>query len=480
MAGRDGSDSYNERAIYLLVVRNTEVKAVKKMRLWLIVSLTLALLASVAGTDVPALAAVTGKPDLEATVVGSGELTVGQIGAVQVMVQNVGTFSGDVEDPADQAMAMGYLTATGVPLVPPCTTSTGIKATLTSESSSIEVIGGEALLGTLSRGMSVVQPITFQLYVAQNAEPGTYKLDLKLRYQYLKGVDWLNPGGTTPQFDFHWGDRTQDEEISVDIVGTYFSAVVTETQGMRAGATGTITLDITNSGAHEAYDVTAEIVPGSSVSPIGQAGFLGDMPGGSSVTTQLRASVSSKAIAQNSSVDVLISYKDDRDVPRQSLLTTGVMIKAKLDFEVGPVQAEEHLTPGSRAVITIPIVNAGDYEADDAVARINIVNPFATAPFSTSDDTAFIGTLRPGETGLARFSINVDSDALPEPYMLEMQVEYFDSLGNSYASDTIRAAVTVEPPSGLPTWVIVVVAIAGVAFITVMVSIARRRRRKQA
>jgi hypothetical protein len=263
-------------------------------------------------------------------------------------------------------------------------------------------------------------------------------------------------------------------------VGTYFSAVVTQTEGIRAGATGTMTLDIKNSGAHEAYDVTAEIIPGSSVSPIGQASFLGDMPGDSSVTTQLRASVSSEAIAQNSSVDILINYKDARDVPRQSLLTIGVMIKAKLSFEVQTVQVEGALTPGSKRVITISIVNAGNYEADDAVARINIVNPFATAPFSTTDDTAFIGTLQPGETGLAKFSISVDSDAMPESYMLEVQVEYFDSLGNSYTSDTVRATVTVEQPSGLSTLDIILISVAGVVVILVIIGISRRRRTKGA
>jgi hypothetical protein len=455
-----------------------EDQAMNKMRFWLILSLILALLASFRGTSVPAMAAVSGKPDLQATVVGSGELTVGQIGAVQVMVQNVGSFSGDVEDPADQVMAMGYITATGVPLGP-CTTAIGITAISTSSVSSIEVLGGEATLGTLSRGMSTVQPVTFQLYVQEDAEPGTYNLDLRFEYQYLKDVDWLNPGGTTPQFDFHWGDRVEEEEITITVVGTYFSAIVTQTEGIRAGGTGTITLDVKNSGALEAYDVTAEIVPGSSVSPIGQASFLGDMPGGSSVTTQLKASVSSKAIAQNSSVDILINYEDARNLPRQSLLTIGVMIEAKLDFEVEPVQVEGHLTPGSKAVIAIPIVNAGDYVADDAVARINIVNPFATAPFSTTDDTSVIGTLEPGEIGLAKFNISVDSDALPEPYMLEVQVEYFDSLGNSYMSDTMRIAVTVEQPYGLPIWALVLISIAGVAFILVMLGIARRRRRKQ-
>jgi hypothetical protein len=451
---------------------------INKMRFWLIISLVGALLASVVGTTAPVLASVAGKPNLEGTVVGSQELTVGQVGTFQIMVQNIGTFSGDVEDPADQVMALGYITATGVALVPPCTTAVGVTANLTSGSSSIEVVSGAASIGTLPRGMSTTQPITFQLYIHKDAQPGTYKLDLKLEYQYLSDVDWLNPGGASPQFDFHWGSRVQQEQISITVVGTYFSAVITQTEGVRAGVTGIITVDIQNSGASEAYGVTAEIAPGTSISPVGPASFLGDVAGNSSVTTQLKMSVSKEAIAKDSSVGILVKYKDNRDVPRQSLLTVGVMVKGELNFEVQTIRVEGRLTPGSERVITIPIVNAGDYEAKDAVAKINIVNPFATAPFSTTDDTAYIGTLQPGESGLAKFRISVDADAVPKPYILEVEVKYWDSLGNSYTSDTVRATVTVQQPSGVSTMTIILISLAVVAFVVVLFNVVRRRRKR--
>jgi hypothetical protein len=447
------------------------------MRFWLTILLALALLTSVLGITAPVLAAVKGQPDLEVTVVGSQEFTVGQVGALQVMVQNTGTFSGDVDDPADQVMATGYLTATGVTLVPPCTTAVGVTATLTSESSLIEVLGGAASLGTLSRGMSTIQPITLQLYVHEDAQPGTYKLDLKFEYQYLKDVDWLNPGGASPQFDFHWGSRVQQEQISITVIGTYFSALVTQTEGVIAGATGIITVDVQNSGASKAYDVTAEIVPGTSISPVGPASFLGDVAGNNSVTTQFKIAISKEAIAKNSSVGLLVKYKDDREVPRQSLLTIGVMIEDKLNFEVQTIQVNGRLNPGSERVIIIPIVNAGNYEAEDAVARINVVNPFATAPFSTTDDTAYIGTLQPGESGLAQFRISVDSDALAKPYILEVQVEYWDPLGNSYTSDAMRAMVTVEKPSGLSTTTIVIISVVVVVLVIVLLNVVRRRRK---
>jgi hypothetical protein len=326
--------------------------------------------------------------------------------------------------------------------------------------------------------MSTTQPITFQLYIHKDVQPGTYKLDLKLEYQYLSDVDWLNPGGASPQFDFHWGSRVQQAQISITVVGTYFAAVVTQTEGVRAGATGIITVDIQNSGASEAYGVTAEIVQGTSISPVGPASFLGDVAGNSSVTTQLKMSVSKEAIAKDSSVGILVKYKDERDMPRQSLLTVGVMVVGKLNFEVQTIQVDGSLTPGSEKVITIPIVNAGDYEAKDAIARINIVNPFATAPFSTTDDTAYIGTLQSGESGSARFRISVDADAVPKPYILEVEVQYWDSLGNSYTSDTVRATVTVQQPSGVSTMTIILISLAVVVFVVVLLNVVRRRRKR--
>jgi hypothetical protein len=456
-----------------------EEKVINKMRFWLIILAVVALLTSIVGTTVPVLASVAGKPNLQVTVVGSQELPVGQIGTLQIMIQNIGTFSGDVEDPADQVMALGYLiTAPGVILVPPCTTAVGVTANLTSGSSSIEVVSGAASIGTLSRGMSTTQPITFQLYIHKDVQPGTYELNLKLEYQYLSDVDWLNPGEASPQFDFHWGSRVQQAQISITVVGTYFSAVVTQTEGVRAGATGIITVDIQNSGASEAYGVTAEIAPGTSISPVGPASFLGDISGNSSVTTQFKVAVSKEAIAKNSSVNILVKYTDDRDIPRQSLLTVGVMVEGELNFEVQPIQVDGSLTPGSERVITIPIVNAGDYEAKDAVAKINIVNPFATAPFSTTDDTAYIGTLQPGESGLAKFRISVDADAVPKPYIFEVEVTYWDSLGNSYTSDTMRATVTVQQPSGLSTLAIVLISVAAVVLVVVLFNVVRRRRKR--
>jgi hypothetical protein len=456
----------------------------RKLCFWLAIITALALFV---GTAAPVLARVKGEPDLQATVIGSSEFPVGQMGALQIILQNNGTFSGGTEDPDDQVMALGYTNALGVTLAPPCTTAISVTATLKSTNPAIEIISGAVAVGTIPRGIATAQPTTFQLRVAEDAKPGTYPLQVELKYQYLENVSWLNPiqfvlsGLTTssyqPQFAFDWGNKVQQAEVSITVVGTYFSAVVTQREEVRVGTTGVITVNIQNTGADEAREVTAEIAPGSSFSAVGPASFLGDIPGGSSGITQFKVLVSKEAIAQNCPLDILIKYKDEKNVPRQLLLTVGVPVEKEAEFEVQPTKVNGNLSPGAEKIIEIPIVNASDSEVKDAIARINIVDPFSTAPFSTTDDTAYIGTLRPGESGIAKFRISVDSDAVPKTYTLEVEVKYWDSLGNSYISQPMRAIVTVQPSSRISVTTIIIISLIAVAIISIIFYLIRRGKK---
>ena len=450
-----------------------------KIKFWLVAIMALALLVNTATT---VLARVEGEPDLKATVIGSNEFRVGQGGALQIMVENKGTFSGEMEDPDDKVMAVGYLTPMGVTLVPPCTTAVGTTATLESGSSSIEVLGETAAVGTLPSGRSTMQPIAFHLRVDKDAKPGTYKLTLKLEYQYLKDVDWLNPPEEgeesspyyEPQFEFDWGSEVQREDISVKVIGTYFSARVTQTEGIRVGATGIIAVSIENSGFGEAHDVTAEIAPGGNFVPVDRGSFLGDISGGNSATAEFRVSVSEEAIVKTSPLDILIKYKDENDIPRQSLITVGVAVEKELEFEVGQVDLENELTPGVEGVVSVPIKNTSNSEVRDVLARVNVIDPF-----TSTDETSYVGALQAGETGTAKFRISVDNDAVPKTYALDVVVKYWDSEGNSYMSKPMKVKLEVKPASGLSEQTValiigMIVAIAGVSSYLIV-----KKRRKR-
>jgi len=400
---------------------------------------------------------IEGAPELEATAIGSNEFLVGQPGVLQIMVQNNGDFSGEIKRLNDKVMAVGYLSQMGAPLIPPCTTAVSITATLKSNVSSFEILNDTVVIGTLPSGGATMQPVAFQVRVDKNARPGSYRLNLELEYTYLEDVGWLNKVDLPeyvdelqlspyyePQFTFYWGTKIQSEYIPIEIKGTYFSAEVIGTENVRVGATGIITVVIENSGVGEATEVTAEIVPGGNFIPVDKGAFLSDLGGRESRVVKFKVEVSDGAIAKTSPLGIVIKYKDEDDVPRQSQLTVGIPIGEEVEFEI--IQKDNPgigvLNPGAEAVISVLIKNTGDSETRNVLARINVVDPF-----SSTDEISYMGTLQPGETGIAKFRISAEDDALPKPYALDVVVKYWDEEGNSYTSKPMKAELEVQQPA---------------------------------
>jgi len=83
-------------------------------------------------------------------------------------------------------------------------------------------------------------------------------------------------------------------------------------------------------------------------------------------------------------------------------------------------------------------------------------------PFTSNDDTAFLGDLAPGESAVARYEMSVDNSATPKEYGLDSEIRYKDALGNSQISDTMKVEVTVEETSPVMTILIISVVILAV------------------
>jgi hypothetical protein len=78
------------------------------------------------------------------------------------------------------------------------------------------------------------------------------------------------------------------------------------------------------------------------------------------------------------------------------------------------------------------------------LARIRSVDPF-----TSNDDTAFLGTIEPGETREASFEISVDKSATIKEYALDSEVRYRDSLDNSLISDPMKVRIVLEKENSL-------------------------------
>jgi hypothetical protein len=365
----------------------------------------------------------------------------------------------DLQTDAVRAGDMGTITATiknsG------SMAATEVTAKIATGGSFVPVDQG-VFLGKMDGGQS--KTAAFKVSVSPEAMVKTYPLDVVINYKdenYIARQVTLSAG------------------IPIDSAQDDFLVTNVKTDGIRAGTTGIITMSIKNDAAGEVHDVTAEMVPGEYFIPVDKGSFLGNMKQGDSITTQFKASVSQDAIAKASILHILVKYYNQNNVPGQIQLTVGVPVEVKSQFEIGTLKVNGKLTPGAQRVIETPIKNASNSQIMDATSRINLVDPFSTAPFSTSQDTAYLGTLKPGDTGTGKFKISVDSDAVPKSYTVEVQVKYWDSLGNSYTSEAINAVVTVQPTSGLQVWMIVLIVVA-VLVVLGIIAYSRRRSKSQA
>ncbi len=94
--------------------------------------------------------------------------------------------------------------------------------------------------------------------------------------------------------------------------------------------------------------------------------------------------------------------------------TIGMPVGKKIDFNVTSLPGE--LSPGQKKVINVEYINTCGATAYNVQARISAVDPF-----TSSDDTAFLGTLAPGESGVAAFEISVDKAATIKEYALDSE-----------------------------------------------------------
>ena len=129
-------------------------------------------------------------------------------------------------------------------------------------------------------------------------------------------------------------------------------------------------------------------------------------------------------------------------ITKNQTLPLKIIVKPRADFEI--VKVSDVLVSGGEGVVHITYRNTGDEVAQDAVARISVVDPF-----STTDDQAFLGTLNPGDSYEAQYKVKVDKDALPKAYGINTEVKYRDEHGDTQISDVMKASIDVQEPAPL-------------------------------
>jgi hypothetical protein len=391
----------------------------------LTLALTIALLAA------PAMAGekyLYGSPTLSASISGTNELNPGDDITLNVIVKNSGlnTF---------KIVQQGIITAEDQP-----NTAKLLSATLTAGEAPITIKSDPQFMGDISGGASSVAQ--FNIKVADGAAPGVYELPLQVDYTYLQAAEQY--GSDSMQYFY----RTKAETLSLAVkvrADLQIEIVEMRTEDLNVGTEGYLYLTLKNSGHETGKNTIAQIVRNgnSPMIPTDGSEYIGDFLPGDIATVRFKVAVSRDAEMQSYPLDVMATCLNSEGATTTSrTVTIGVPAAGKTDFEV--VQSTITASPGQKTTIEVQYRNNGATTVYNAQVRLSAVDPF-----TSNDDTAYLGDMKPGETATARFVVNVDNGATIKAYGLDSEIRYRDALKNSQISDTMKVQVTLVEQEGL-------------------------------
>lgn len=400
----------------------------------LIIFLVLGLLCYVPVTGVTTY--LGGSPRMSVSITGTNEFTSGEDAIIHIAIQNSG-----VENL--QFTMKGTIATDDLP-----TTAKGVTVALSTANSPVIVKGDPQVAGDIkSQGIvTVAVPVK----ITTDAIAGEYQLPLTLRYTYLASSSQAG----TDTIEFNYEPVTETLPVTIKIKPQITIEVLEAVpENLNVGGEGYLDLKIKNIGLEDGRKASVKIIRNgaSPVIPSDNSVFIGDFPRNGTVTCRYKISISGDAEEQSYPVDVVVTYENrDGDIVTSVPETVGIPVGGKITFLPGTVQVVQ----GSAGIIEVTYANSGTSVAYKAQARLSAVDPF-----TSTDDTAYLGDLQPGETATARYQMSVSDTAAAQEYNLNSEVRYRDALDVSHVSDTFNVPVIVQQKPASNGWLPVLAAV---------------------
>jgi hypothetical protein len=399
---------------------------------------------------------MAGSPELSAYISGSNEVSPGDTVQLKVIIENKGVnqfkfIQSGVIERDDLPNTAKFLTISIAPGEAP-----------------VVIKSDPQMLGDL-KGSSIASAV-ITTKVQPDAGSGTYYLPLTMKYSYLAEAEQYG----TDTIQYYYRERNETVNLPITIKPEVKIAVLSQTaEHLNAGSEGYVTLEVKNIGHENGKNAIIKIVRNdmSPVLPVTGSMYIGNFSVGQVVSSRFKVSVSSDAEAQTYPLDVLVNYENgEGDQATSDTETIGLQVGKKIDFNV--TSTPNIVSPGQKKTITVQYTNTGGATAYNAQARISAVDPF-----TSNDDTAFLGTLAPGDTREAAFEIAVDKSATIKEYALDSEIRYRDALDNSLISDPMKVRIVVEKENSLLSNPLV---LAGIAAVVILAGyLIYRQRTKQ-
>jgi uncharacterized repeat protein (TIGR01451 family) len=367
----------------------------------------------------PAWALVQGEPNVSLAVadnrVSAGESTTIEVNAVNRGELDQGSNQGNVE--AERRVT----TARGLTLSP---RSTG----------PVTVRTNEVAIGSLSDGAAA--PASFEVSVAEDAEPGTYRIPVQVEYRHTAVVS-------------EEGQRTYNEKrvsvrrtISV-VVDEEARFEVVNVTARSPGESGTFVLEVENTGNATANDAVASLSSLSGDLQFGEGeastAYVSEWRPGTRRTLLFRGSVHEEAPVDDLPASLSVEYTDDKGVEFASESTIGISPTADQTFTFEPNGS--NLRVGREGTVRGTFTNEGPGVARNVV--LTLEPPGRNV--EVLEPELALGDLKAGEAVDVTFAVEVSSGGRSGARQFSLTPDYETAGGEAVTADRIRFRETVQP-----------------------------------
>ncbi|MDP7078681.1 MAG: CARDB domain-containing protein [Candidatus Undinarchaeales archaeon] len=287
----------------------------------------------------------------------------------------------------------------------------------------VDASGREQVLGTLPGNAAITAAFTGE--VLRNAKQGEHSLPLT--------ITWTRDGRTQQLAStVLLGVAPPSPSLSVSAVGS-------QPPSLRPGEPFTVTLRVVNIGAaphHRALDVVASVASTDALSfhAAGREQGLGILQPGGVATATVAGEVDDNATAGDHTVPVKLVHRSGT-VEGTITLTIAEVADFAIRGRNRPLLRDD-----TRQPVTFVVRNTGTTTAEQVSLTL-----MASYPITPAGRTAYIPRLPPGEREEVVFHVDVDAEATPQSYPLEVVIAWQEGSERTRRQQTDMVALEVSP-----------------------------------
>lgn len=178
-----------------------------------------------------------------------------------------------------------------------------------------------------------------------------------------------------------------------------------------------IAVAIGNSGESSVEDVEAKLITNDKFSPSWSGtsrSYLGKLNSGFTKKATFHIDIAQGIEAKEYSLPLRITYEDTNEVEHQLNKSIEILVEPKPDFEITSFRTvPSNINGGDNVKLYVNIKNSGSEDAESiSIRSIGEVD----VPFDFKAKSAYVGNLKPDETGEAVLEFDVKQEAEPKAY----------------------------------------------------------------